>query len=290
MEAGEYEKAIERFRRADALVHAPTIVVSHGRALMALGRFVEAQERFELVLREGVGDSGPRVWKSAMEDAASLLEYVRPRVAWVTISVVDVAEPKVEIDGQPIPAAALGVRRAANPGTRTVEVSAEGFESKRIQLELVEGEEESLRVELVPLPAAKKHVKPKGKSPVTPPRPLKVLKHNASSNTPGYVALAVGGLGIAAGSVTGWMALMRRKDLKAVCADGMCPPSAQEDLDRYHTYGTISGVAFGVGIAGLAASTYLLLTGSDARADTGVGCSGFELRAGLGSLGIQGAF
>ena len=52
LKAQKFEVADDRFRRADALVHAPTLVVDDGRALMGLGRFVEAQERFELVLRE----------------------------------------------------------------------------------------------------------------------------------------------------------------------------------------------------------------------------------------------
>src|ERR1043165_8586206 len=49
----DYAVAEDLFRRADALVHAPTIVVDHARALVGLGRFVEAHERYELVMREG---------------------------------------------------------------------------------------------------------------------------------------------------------------------------------------------------------------------------------------------
>jgi len=38
----DYATAAERFGRADALVHAPTLVVDWARALQGLGRFVEA--------------------------------------------------------------------------------------------------------------------------------------------------------------------------------------------------------------------------------------------------------
>ena len=46
----DYAVAEERFRRADKLVHAPTLLVDWARALIGLGRLVEAYERYELVL------------------------------------------------------------------------------------------------------------------------------------------------------------------------------------------------------------------------------------------------
>src|ERR1041384_5444151 len=51
LERNDYATAEDRFRRADALVHAPTLVVDHARSLAGLGRLVEAHERYELVLR-----------------------------------------------------------------------------------------------------------------------------------------------------------------------------------------------------------------------------------------------
>ncbi|HTU62208.1 MAG TPA: hypothetical protein VMF89_27305, partial [Polyangiales bacterium] len=65
----DFATAEERFRRADKLVHAPTLVVDHARALTGLGRLVEAYERYALVVREGVSDNSPWPWKRALQDA-----------------------------------------------------------------------------------------------------------------------------------------------------------------------------------------------------------------------------
>lgn len=83
----QFDVAADRFRRADGLVHAPTFVVEEGRALIGLKHYVQAEERFELVLREGVADSAPLPWKTALADAAKLLDEVKPKLAWLTISV-----------------------------------------------------------------------------------------------------------------------------------------------------------------------------------------------------------
>ena len=56
----DYATAADRFSRADSLVHAPTLVVDWARALQGLGRFVEAHEKYELVLREGIPPGSPK--------------------------------------------------------------------------------------------------------------------------------------------------------------------------------------------------------------------------------------
>src|SRR6478735_1111788 len=64
----EYANAIDRFARADALVHAPTLVVDWARALQGAGRLVEAHEKYELVLREGVDtNTAPKSWLRALD-------------------------------------------------------------------------------------------------------------------------------------------------------------------------------------------------------------------------------
>src|SRR5215203_241669 len=56
----DYATAADRFGRADSLVHAPTLVVDWARSLQGLGRFVEAHEKYELVLREGIPAGSPK--------------------------------------------------------------------------------------------------------------------------------------------------------------------------------------------------------------------------------------
>src|SRR6188768_4301657 len=144
----DYKTAADRFGRADTLVHAPTLVVDWARALQGLGRFVEAHEKYELVLREGVDASSPKSWTRALEEAKKELEALKPRLGWITVVLREPSEANVAIDGTPIPAAALGVKRAADPGFPEVSVSAPGYESFKQTVTVGPGEEKSLEVSL----------------------------------------------------------------------------------------------------------------------------------------------
>jgi len=129
LEQKNYAVAEDRFRRADALVHAPTIVVDHARALVGMGRLVEAYERYGLVIREGVASDAPASWKQAVSDAEREIEAVKPRLAWLVINIVGPKEPEVTVDGRDVPIASLGARRATDPGKRKVRVTGDGFVS-----------------------------------------------------------------------------------------------------------------------------------------------------------------
>src|SRR5207302_4170048 len=64
-EAGEaldqknYEVAADKFARAEALVHAPTLLLGLARADVGLRKFVEAQENYQRIVREGVTPGAP---------------------------------------------------------------------------------------------------------------------------------------------------------------------------------------------------------------------------------------
>jgi len=283
LRAQRFDVADDRFRRADALIHAPTLVVDDGRALMGLGHYVEAQERFELVLREGVADNAPAVWKAALQDAAKLLEEVKPKVAWLTVTVPNVSHPHVKIDGRPISQAAIGVKVAANPGNPVVEVSADGYETKQQSVTLGEGGEQTLEVSLAAAP-------PQGVStpPPAAPPPIPTKEPSGSRHVSAYVAFGFGGVGIAVGTITGLLALQKHSDLASVCSAGTCPRSAESTLNSYHSLGLISGIGFGVGLAGAAMGIVLLSTGK--KAENSASSHELHLQVSPGALQMQGAF
>jgi hypothetical protein len=258
----DYTTAEDRFRRADALVHAPTLVVDHARSLIGLGRYVEAQERLELVLREGVPESAPWVWKKSIQEAADLVNEVKPKVCWLTINVTGPKEPLVMVDGVPVPVAALGVRRATDPGPRRISATANGFLPKELTLALPEGSERAVTLELSLDPGANRsasHVS------VAPPKPA-VQRSNPpkpASNTLAYAAVGLGGAGLVVGTVTGVLFLGARSDLNQACPGGTCPASYadyDETHGRYLTYGTVSGVALTVGLVSSIAGVWMLLS------------------------------
>jgi hypothetical protein len=252
----DFETAEDRFRRADELIHAPTLVVDHARALIGLGRLVEAHERYSLVIREGVEESSPAPWKRALEDAKRELEVIQGRLAWLTVKVSGPDAPEVTLDEKPLPAAALGVRRAVDPGTRIVAAGAEGYTSKEESITLEEGEQLSLSLELEPDGSLTESLPPSSK----PNRP-EDAGTLGQSRTLTYVAFGIGAVGIITGTVTGILALGRRAELKRECeSNGRCAPYLAGHIANYNTLGTVSGIGFGVGLAGAAAGVTLLLT------------------------------
>jgi hypothetical protein len=257
----DYALAEDRFRRADSLVHAPSLVVDHARALVGLGRLVEAHERYALVLREGLMPNAPAPWVKARQDAEVEIEAIKPRLAWLTINVSGPNNLAVSLDERQVPQAALGVRRAADPGERVVRVSAPGFLKREERLTLAEGEEKSIDIalELDPDASVKLEDEPEKTQPV-------VAADSSRDHTLSYVLWGIGGAGLALGTVTGVMFLSKKSDLDAKCPNpSSCDPNLvdQSEIDKYNLYGWLSGAGLGVGIAAAAAGTVLYFVGGN---------------------------
>ena len=258
LERKDYATAVDRFRHADALVHAPTIGVDLARALVGVGRYVEAYERYELVIREGVPKNSPASWKQAVEDAQKEAADLEPRLGWIVIHVMGPLDPQVTIDGDDVPEGSIGVRRAADPGKRTVRASAADFDPAVQTVTIKEGQEQVVTLVL------KRSATPHPATPITnepneaPPPP------HHTSRVPVWIAFGVGGAGLIVGSVTGVMALNLHAELEPKCPNGSCPHDLQSDVNRYETLGTVAGIGFGVGVAGAATGLVLLFTGAAA--------------------------
>ncbi len=288
----DFTTAEDRFRRADALVHAPTLVVDHARALIGLGRYVEAQERLELVIREGVAENAPWVWKKAMQDAEQLVNSVKPKVAWLTITVTGPNDPLVLVDGTQVPVAALGVRRAVDPGPRRIGATANGYLPKEISLAMPEGGERAVTLDLsldpgiVPVQPRVKHR----------PKENPLLRSNSAkkpSNALAYTALGLGGVGLAVGAVSGFIALGKRSDLKEKCGGEVCPlgnPSLTQLYDDYKLYGTVSGIGFGVGVVSTVVGIWLLVASKSSESPQRPTRAAVVPYVSIGDVGLRGAF
>lgn len=290
----DYSTAEDRFRRADELVHAPTLVLDHARALVGLGRFGEAYAAYDSVIRETLPANAPAVWKRAAKSAAVEIETVKPKVAWLILQVNGSSEPQVEINGRPLPAQSLGERLPQTAGEVQIVASAPERVTQRIDQRLSEGEEKRLEITLLALP------KPPPEIVVVPaPQPKHVRATEERGNgrrTLTYVSFAASGVGIAVGATTGILWLNARSDIKAACGGLDCQPQneteqARMDADkhRYDTFGTLSAVGFGVGLAGAATGVVLLLSQSKEPAAEGKQ-SAIHAYVGAGMLGVYGAF
>jgi hypothetical protein len=295
----DYAAAEELFRRADSLVHAPTLELDHARALVGMGKLVEGHERYEQVIREGVAPNAPWQWKRAVVEAQSELVAVDRRMAWLTITVHGGRAPTVEIDGKVVPDAAQGVKRATNPGLRVVSAREEGFLSVQRTITLEEGQSEEVELTLEPDPhalaASKEPKKPRRIVVLAPPPPPP-----GPDRTLPIVLLSAGGASLVAGAVTGFMAIGVRSDLEQACGGDVCQPTNEseyadyrEQRDKYRALGTVSGVTLALGAAATLTGAGLFLFSGKASSAEGRARQRTQrasLHVGLGTVSVAGAF
>lgn len=280
----DFITALDRFGRAEAILHAPTLLIGVARAQVGLGRLVEAQESYNRILREGVPAGAPEAFSLAVEEARRELTELGPRIPAVTIVVKGATSPAVTIDGAPVPPAALGARRPVDPGERVIRATASGFAPAEAKVTLAEGAHQDVTLELTPVAATP-----------TPPAPEVVAPApdtgtGSSRTTLGIVALGVGGAGLILGGVTGALAIARHGELSDACPNGTCPPDQEDNLSSYHTMGTLSTIGFAVGGVGLAAGAVLILTAPRATPREARRGAWIAPRLGLGYVGAEGRF
>jgi hypothetical protein len=310
LENKDYATAEDRFRRADRLIHAPTLEIGLARALAGQNKFVEAQETYNRIVREGVAPGAPAVFTKALEDAKKEVVAVSGRTGSVTITVkaaggAEIPNASVTLDGSAVNTASLGVRRAIDPGAHVLQVSAEGYKPAELRFDIAEGgstvapltlERKAAAAVAAPVnlaPAAGNSAPtatggetgPDATSDAAPPR----------QGLPRYlpwVAFGVGAAGLVAGGITGVLAMSKHSTLNDACPGGRCPPDKQGDLDSYHSLGTISTVGFAVGGVGAAAGLVLLLTRPKGESAPPATAHGFHLQPvwGLGTVGAAGSF
>lgn len=249
LDAGDFETAIDRFRRAEALFHAPTLMLGLARAYAGHGKYVQAQETYNSLIREELPAGANPKFKEAQELARAEVVGLDAKIAWVTVEVRGPTEPKVTLDGSDVPRASLGVRRAVNPGQHEVRVVAEGYADGSESFEIEAGGEKSIVLTLEP-----------GESSEVPARPLPDGEGSGGMSTltlVGAVSVGVGGAALIVGAVTGGLALGKHGDLTDACPSGQCPATEQDNLDSYRTLGTVSTIGFIAG--GVLAATGVTL-------------------------------
>ena len=148
--AGDYDRAVDRLRRAEKLVHSPVHLLYIARAQRELGQLVSAQENFLKVTREDLDSNDPRPWRDAQRDARKELAKLEPRVPTVTIEVKGrgADEATVVIDGEDTPAELIGVAQPIDPGEHKVLVKAPGRRSKTVKFSIGEGETKAVTLKL----------------------------------------------------------------------------------------------------------------------------------------------
>lgn len=255
-----YPQACAKLAESQRLDPAPGTLLNLAVCHEAEGKTATAWSEFNdaltLARRDGRTDR--------VELATRRLADLKPRLSRLTIDVpksARVAELDVKLDGASVGRAVWGSPVPIDPGQHVVEASAPGRKSWRAEISLSDqADRKQVKVPALE-PSAERTESGSGANP-TPPSVGDAAPPASGSGqrTAGYV---IGGIGIAAlgvGSYFGVRAFSLWDERDAHCTDAGCDPTGVEAGDDAKQAATIANVGIGVGLAGLAAGAYLVLS------------------------------
>ncbi len=271
--AEAWQEAREAFEAALALNDTPRARYQLAKALVSLGLFIEAREH-----AQSVADNNRAGWWDR-KNSRELLKKIEERVAHMTVNVSPGFAGTVRLGDKQLSSSDHGTRMEMNPGSVLVRAEAEGFLPFEKTVVLGDGADEKVAIELEPVPATK----PEKEDAV------EVSTDGTSQKTWGYVSLAVGGVGLIAGTAFGMMARSTRDDLRAACVDDVCTENQRDSYDRGKMQANISTAGFIVGGVGLGLGAVLLMTGPK-DAETEASTARVQPYLGPTGAGVMGSF
>ena len=244
--AEAWQEAREAFEAAIALNDTPKARYYLAKALVNLRLLIEAREHAQAAA------DNPRAGWWDRKNSRELLKKIEDSIAHITLRVPPDFQGKVYLGDVPLSSSDFGSRLEVNPGTIRILAESAGFFPFEKNMNLRDGADETITVELEPEPV----------DTVTQKEEEATLSTEGSSQkTWGYVSLAVGGVGLVAGTAFGLMAKNTRNDLEAACIDDVCSENQRDAYDRGKMQAHISTAGFIVGGVGLGLGAVLLLTG-----------------------------
>jgi hypothetical protein len=287
---GDYDRALDLYHRAYALIPAPTLSLREARSLEKLGRWVEALEAYVRTTRIALGPDTPEAYRQAVHEAYEGLAKLRPRVPKlkVTLRGGDAAGTSVSLDGKPLKPALIGVEQPVDPGEHELVAVGTGKRGSA-RITLAEGETKTVDVALLDAPGAAPTAA--GAEPSAPRGPASADQAEPSGGFPhatlGWIGIGVGAAGLGLGVVTGLMATSKHSSAKEGCPEGKCAEgsTAADDMESFRSLRTFSTIGYAVGIIGVAAGAGLLLT-----APAQPSASHVSPFVGIGTAGVAGRF
>jgi hypothetical protein len=288
-----------------------------GRAALEAGRYDEACSKLAdsqkldpgtgtllalALCHEGHGDTAT-AWREFTEvleasqkraDRATLaqkhLRALEPRLSKLTVSLADASARgtiRVLVDGGEFPQSRLDTPVPFDPGDHAVEASIPGVPPWKSSVHL--GKDGDAKAVLVP----KLEAAPAAPVATAPPAPEPAPARGGNRHVVGWIVGGAGAVALGVGGFVGVLALGDHHEATTLCPTSSCT-SAQgvSDNDRAKTEAWVADFGIGLGLVGVAAATYLLLT--PGSASPAAGTTGVRLEpsvgVGGGGLSLRGSF
>lgn len=294
MDAKRFSEACDKFAESQRLDPAAGTLVNLAACRERTGELALAWEAWRQALQLLPSDDKRR------PEVARRVATAEARVPRLAIRLAPAAPGNSSIrrDGIEVGPAARGSFIPVNPGEHEIVVEAPGRAERRYRVQLAEAERKTLEVEPGD-PSASAETR---SAPPPPPPSIRVERHPAppsrtadtgrTARTVGYVLGGVGLTGLVVGGVSGALALGKKNDMDAQCAERQgelrCSDAGLDAARSGNRWANVSTVSFAVGALALGAGAYLVLTnGPPERSSVGVvmGTRGREA-----SLGFAGRF
>ena len=275
-------------------MHAPSTAYEKARTQAALGLLVEARDTIAEIRRLPSKPNDPAPFKEARSKAEELDTELSVRVPALTIAIKGVPDGEtaaVTIDSEQVPASALGLPHAVDPGHHVVVAKSPTAEGK-LEVDVKEGDQKPAEVTLVSTGAPAAQAATDESEPEQPAP--KVVSHSPTLLTWDAGAFAV--VGIAVGSVTGIMSLSKKSALQNECTNDVCGPSSYADYNAANSLATASTIAFIAAGVGVAVAAVTLIVGHKTSTPPAAAPAAATARPtltpwiGLGAGGVSGTF
>jgi len=310
-DAGRYQDAIDRFTRAESLVHAAPHLLFLARSHAKLQQYVKAREAYMKIVNEQLPPNATQGVKDAQRAAQDEITGVEARIGRLTIVVQGKEQAKdlvVQVNGVPVPAVLVGAPQPIDPGEHKVEALASGLRAGPESVTVGEGERKELTLKLVSDPnavppgaaavvATEPGAPPPGETQ-SPPADQGVDSGGTNGLRIGsYVAFGVGAVGLGLGTVFLLQSSSKRSEADDLCTlpKGACDKSVEAEVndlddqaDSAATLGVVGFVAGGVGIA--TGVTLLILSSGGSKSSASTEKPHVEPWVGRNTVGIRGTF
>jgi hypothetical protein len=311
-DAGRYQDAIDRFTRAESLVHAVPHLLFLARSHAKIHEYVKAREAYMKIINEQLPPNATQGVKDAQKAAQDEINAVEPKIGRLTVQVQgkeQASDLVIQVNGVTVAAVLVGAPQPIDPGNHKVEAIATGFRAGPESVTIGEGERKEVVLTLAADPNA---VPPggaaaaAGTTEATTPAPGDGTPADQGVDSGGsnglrigsYVAFGVGAVGLGLGTVFMLQSSSKRSEADDLCTlpKGACDiavKSKVNDLDDQADQAATLGVAgFVVGGVGIATGITLLVlsSGSSSAKSASHTKPHVEPWVGRNTVGIRGTF
>jgi hypothetical protein len=264
LDTGRYEQALDSFQRSYATVASPNSRMMVGRSLVKLGRLPEAYRELSRTISDANASAqNQKKYKMTLETAQKELDELKPKLSFIKIRPL----ARVVLLGKELDSSDWLEPQPVMPGAVALELTFPNGRKLQQQLSLKPGETSEFALET----PAKEQATPQ---PIQTTKAMQAAPTGAiNRKTAGYVLGGVGIVGIGAFVGFGLLGASSYGDSYAECTSTLCPSTAVDNEGKKSLLKGIGYAGLGIGVLGLGAASWLLLSDGGGAPRTALGVS-----------------